>query len=162
MKRNWNYTTRLVFLINSDFHFVTLVSPIQNSYWPQVFPLPMLRLGDASSGTLYRARSNVKVQGRGVERFSSACLTADSWPAQRCSWWGSSNSYKQCPKCKTSLTGTTLRFDISAFLVRSPDLSHSLVQRNPQNTNTQNACNKTQNAFHEYTIWYFVFCLPYN
>ena len=46
--------------------------------------------------------------------------------------------------CNNHLTGTTLRFDISAFLVHSPDLARSLVQRNPQNTNNQNACNKTK------------------
>jgi len=63
--------TRLVFLINR-FHFAMLVSPIQNSYWPKVFLLPVFRLGDVTSGILYRDRSYVPVQGQGLGRFSTA------------------------------------------------------------------------------------------
>jgi len=94
MKGNWNIRTRLVFLINR-FHFATLVSPIQNSYWPKFFLLPVLRLGDVTSGILYRDRSYVPVQGQGLGRFSTARLTAEYWPAQRCSRSRSSNSYEQ-------------------------------------------------------------------
>jgi hypothetical protein len=38
----------------------------------------VLRLGDVTSGILYRYRSNVKVQGQGVERFSTAGLNVDT------------------------------------------------------------------------------------
>ena len=160
MKESWNITTRLVFLINSVF---------TSWRWRHQFKIPTdhrlfcFQSWWVTSGTLYRERCNIKVQGQGVERFSTACLSVEYSADQHSGAVGqgrltaTNNSQiviPILPAWRSVLTYLPSWFTARTFL--------AIWSRETLKTRTPKTPVTKQNAFKEHTIWYFLFYWPYN